>query len=79
MRIVCQKTILTKYHALFVCLLQIIDGALRVNIWADGRTEVGESEISAYWFFLFSVSSRAILNLFVAQMLDYLRFWRSQT
>ena len=46
MRIVCQQTILMKYHALFVIfeeaskflrLLQIIGGALRVklvNLWA---------------------------------------------
>ena len=29
--------------------------------------------------FLFSVASRAVLNLYVAQMLDFLRFWRSRT
>ena len=48
MRIVCQQTILMKYHALFVIfekaakicncrLLQIIGGALRVKTVADGK------------------------------------------
>ena len=52
MRILCQQTILLKYHALFVILkksgkiwncrlLQIIGGALRVKgfvLWKDGDT-----------------------------------------
>ena len=60
MSIVCQQTILVKYHALFVifeksskifnyCLLQIIGGSLRVNISSALDKLLGQLGTYATW------------------------------